>query len=173
MVLHRAHLTGVDARTPHEHFRLYTYPHWPLCIDNEITRSGIHVAPPKRTHTVLTPPCPSVIPSSSSGTTVPPRQAHVSQPMSVSAQQSDDKKTVVVRAVNPSSAGKSTTITLDGFVPVSASAVVMSSTDLAGENTAANVDNIAPKSVSGVTVSGGAVHLDLDGFSYTVVTLHA
>jgi alpha-L-arabinofuranosidase len=93
--------------------------------------------------------------------------------MSVSAQQSDDKKTVVVRIVNAVAGAQDTLINLRGFTAATATAVVMSSSDLDGENTAANVDNIAPKVKTGLVVSGGSVTLSLDGLSYTVVTVHA
>ena len=98
---------------------------------------------------------------------------NVIQPFSVSAQQSDDKKTIVVRLVNHASEEYDASVSMGGgWRAASASAVTLASDDLNAENTAANVDNVAPHPLDGVSVgSTGVVQVKLPSHSYTVVSV--
>ena len=98
---------------------------------------------------------------------------NVVAPMSVSAQRSEDGRTIVARAVNPAGTADVATITLDGFSAAKATAVSMASNDLLGENTAANVNHIAPAPISDCRAAGNTVTVTLPPNSYTVVTIEA
>jgi alpha-L-arabinofuranosidase len=100
---------------------------------------------------------------------------HINPPMSVSAQQSADGGTVVVRIVN--GAGSLASITLH-VTPEGASdawysaatAMQLQSDALSDANPSWDVDKISPKAVK-VEMTAGKAALTLPVFSYTVVTV--
>jgi alpha-L-arabinofuranosidase len=96
---------------------------------------------------------------------------NVIQPLSASAYQSEDKKTIVARVVNHGSTKLDASLTMTGpWKPTSATAECMASADLNAENSAADVGNVAPRLLTGVSINGAAVNFTLPAFSYAVVT---
>ena len=95
---------------------------------------------------------------------------NIEVPFSVSSQQSDDKKTLVVRIVNHGAA-QTANIKLQGFVAASATAVSMASDDPNAENSAATPTHVSPRPLSTFTIKGTSGTITVPTHSFTVVTL--
>lgn len=101
---------------------------------------------------------------------------NVIQQMSVSAQQSADGDTVVVRIVHNAGAPGPVELTILGAEGVdaalygSATAMQLQSDNLADANPSWDVDKVSPGAVE-VTVAAGKASMTLPAYSYTVLTL--
>ena len=101
---------------------------------------------------------------------------NIAAPMSVSAQQSEDGGTVVVRVVNNAAAPADVQLQVSGESDAAeeedfagATATQLQSDSPADANPSWDVDKIAPKEVK-VAMDGGRASLSLPAYSYTVVT---
>lgn len=98
---------------------------------------------------------------------------NIKVPMSVSAQQSSDGATVVVRVVNNAAASAQVDLVLDSADDASygaAHAMQLQSDSPDDANPSWDVDYITPKAVP-VTIVGGKATMTLPSYSYTVVTV--